>query len=124
MHDLPRVHLPAANLPKSPNLSTSPLSTNSVVPLYDASWPGLHRLDQPPASARQLFHQPDGALRPVSLHLPPVNECCTVSKAWLPCTMVQSVVKDISSVPGEQLLLQGCLRLLEVGKACTGIMGW
>ena len=64
MYDLPRVHLPAANLPKSPNLSTSPLSAASVVPLYDASWPALPRPEQRPASARQLFQQPDGLCCP------------------------------------------------------------
>ena len=61
MHDLPHVHLPAAKLPKSPNMSTSPLSTASVVPLYDGSWPALRRPDQPSPSVRQLFQQPDGA---------------------------------------------------------------
>ena len=62
MHDLPHVHLPAAKLPKSPNMSTSPLSTASVVPLYDGSWPAMRRPDQLSPSVRQLFQQPEGAL--------------------------------------------------------------
>lgn len=60
MHDLPHVHLPAAKLPKSPIMSTSPLSTASVVPLYDGSWPAIRRPDQLSPSVRQLFHQSDG----------------------------------------------------------------
>ena len=67
MHDLPHVHLPAANMPKSPNISTSPLSTNSVVPLYDGSWQLPRRPDQPPMSARQLFQPPEGMLRRITL---------------------------------------------------------
>ena len=77
MHDLPHVHLPAAKLPRSPNLSTSPLSSHSVVPLYDGPWP-----EQPPAFARQLFLQPDGVCRLLLPCLPEAeaSPCCSTPK--------------------------------------------
>ena len=46
MPDLARVRMPPANLPKSPGTNTSPLSTNSIIPLYKPSWNAPARLDQ------------------------------------------------------------------------------
>ena len=46
MPDLARVRIPPANLPKSPGTNTSPLSTNSIIPLYEPSWNAPARLDQ------------------------------------------------------------------------------
>lgn len=58
MGDLPRVHLPAAVLPRSPGTSTSPLSAASMVPLYDGSWAAPPaRMDQLAALARRHLQQ-------------------------------------------------------------------
>ena len=59
MHELPHVHLPACKVPKSPNMSTSPLSTNSIVPLYDGSSHAPARMDALPSHARCLFPEGD-----------------------------------------------------------------
>lgn len=108
MHDLPHVHLPAAKVPKSPNLSTSPLSSHSVVPLYDGSWPAHHRPEQAPASARQLFQQPDGVRRLLS---PCLTEAASQSmplalhtKPAKPYTVRHMDSEPAQEAPGKQLL--------------------
>ena len=59
MHELPHVHLPARKVPRSPNMSTSPLSTNSVVPLYDGSSHAPAGMDALPSHTRCLFPEGD-----------------------------------------------------------------